>query len=123
MSDTLLPPSAPHENENQADEHTAKVSEMGYSVVGANNAGNEFDDSVTNYKPFGFDGNKKIEVDTLLGKHHAECKQDAIDGSRCANGGDADDGFVVHLHEADVVSSAKSPCIPLRQALVTSVIH
>jgi hypothetical protein len=46
---------APEQDEDKSNKHSAKVGKMGYAIIGAHNAGDKLDDSVSNDKPFGFD--------------------------------------------------------------------
>lgn len=71
---------APIEDEQQAEEHATEVGEMGYAV-GGKDALEEFDGGVADDEPFGFDGHEEVEIDALVGEHHAEGQQDAVDGS------------------------------------------
>ena len=76
---------APVEDEQQAKEHTAKVSEMG-DTVGTEKTFQQLDGGIAYDKPFGLDGHEEIEVYALVGEHHAKGQQDAVDGSRGSHG-------------------------------------
>ena len=70
---------APVEDENQTENHSAEVCEVGYTAVGVENALEEFDGGKDDDEPFCFDGNEEVEVDLLVGEHHAEGQEDSVD--------------------------------------------
>lgn len=76
---------APIEDKQEAEEHTAKVGKM-RNAVGTEEAFQQLKGGISNNEPLGFDGHKAIEVDALVGEHHAKGQQDSEHGTRCANG-------------------------------------
>lgn len=75
---------APQEDEYQSEKHATEVGEMGH-VVGTEEAFIQLDDGIADDEPLGLDGHKEIEVDALVGEHHAKGEEYAIDSTRGTN--------------------------------------
>ena len=107
---------APIEDEQEADEHAAKVGEVGDAVVAAEDALEEFDGYHADDEPFGLDGHQEVEVDVFVGEQHSEGQQKGIDGSR----GTHRDMNARHEHikqscsdAANKVVEQEAPCAPI----------
>ena len=78
---------APVFDEQETEEHTAKVGEMGH-VARGEECREHLDGDIDGDEPLGLDGDGKGEdEDALLRERHAECQKDGIDGARGSHRG------------------------------------
>ena len=72
----------PEQDEEEAEEHTAEVGKVRHTRLDAIDTSKEFESTVADDQPLGFERHRGNEKEDLgVGEHHAERQQDAEDGT------------------------------------------
>ena len=73
-----LPILLPQHDEDEAKEHAAQVGEVGNAGLVTIDSGKEFEDTIADDQPLGFQRHRREEKENLrIGEHHAKGQQDA----------------------------------------------